>query len=116
MTSCPCCGSEVSRPVIVSLETNVVSTSFGTVKLQPQLAVLLETLVRKFPGGARIDELGLAMWGQRFYDLGDSAMWVQISRARDAVKPIGLEIVSTTNSGYRIVMFNECDGDADTTS
>lgn len=113
---CPCCGAPVECPAIVSLDTNTCSTAYGTAKLQPQIAVMVETLMRKYPGGVRTAELGLAMWGDGFWGIGESALGVALHKARVAIKPLGLEIITTTNAGYRLVKTTESDGDENTTS
>ena len=102
MTSCPCCGSEVSRPVIVSLDTNSVSTSLGTLHVTPKTAEIVHALLSKFPGSLRTEALGVAVWGNEYWNNDGSRLRGQVIMSRKALKPLGLDIVSTWGTGYRL--------------
>lgn len=112
MSICPCCGTPIHQPVSVSLDTNVISTAIGSAKLEPKCVEVVEALLRKFPGSVRFDTLGLAIWGQRYWDLTENAVRVQVCKTRRAIAPLGLEIHSATNAGYRLAATPTETGDA----
>lgn len=101
-THCPCCGSSVERPVIVSLDTNTISSPLGSVHVKPKTAEMLDTLVKKFPGSVRNDALGVAMWGNGYWDIDRNTLGVHVSIGRKILRPLGLEIVNCWNVGYRL--------------
>ena len=102
MTSCPCCGSEVSRPVLVSLDTNTVSTAKGSMRVEPQCAEFVAALLRKYPNAIRIEALGLAVWGESFFDLKENTLRVGLHKARKAIAPLGIAIETISGVGYRL--------------
>lgn len=102
MTSCPCCGSQVDRPVCVSLDTNTISTAMGALRVTPQTAEMVHALLSKFPGSMRVEALGVAVWGNHYWEISDARLRGQIRVSRKTLKPLGLDIVSTWGTGYRL--------------
>lgn len=102
MTSCPCCGSEVSRPVIVSLETNVVSTAAGSAKVPPQCAEVVAALLRRYPSVVSFENLGVAIWGDRYFDVNPTTLQKRVWQARQPIASLGLTIKNVFGTGYRL--------------
>jgi DNA-binding response OmpR family regulator len=104
-TQCPCCGTEVERPFIVDLYTNAVVRGDRRVRLQPTQAVLLHTIAKKYPAGARMAELLVAVYGGIDGPANPmEATRVQICNVRKKIAPLGLGITNQFAVGYRFVV------------
>lgn len=102
MTSCPCCGSQVDRLVCVSLDTNTVATALGSVRVMKKGAIAVDLLAQKYPATVHRDKLGVAMWGDDYWDLEAGTLNVQVCIARKLIAPLGLKIISNWSVGYRL--------------
>lgn len=106
MSTCPCCGSEVDVPFMISVETNAVSTIMGAVQLAPTEFDLLQSVASVFPGTRERRDICKDIWGP-LADGSESTMnhfKVLVSKLRSKLKPIGIEIVAPYNGGFRLVI------------
>jgi DNA-binding response OmpR family regulator len=106
MTTCPCCGGTVARPLVVDLETNTVARGDRAIQVEPRTAEILSILADAYPAAVDREKLIDGIWG-----VGTSA-WQKrptlrrhIERTRPKAQSIGLLIetvrTSRTNTSYR---------------
>lgn len=103
MSTCPCCGQEVSPcALLVNLDGNQVSFAGEIVRLWPQTAAFVFALQRDYPRSVSDDRLSVAVWGAGA-DYSLASLRVTAYHARQALKSLGV-VIDRAQGGYRLVL------------
>lgn len=102
---CPCCGSTVEgRQVTVDLSENVLRFEGKSVLLPNRRAEIAHVLARRMPETVAVDAIISQVWGINEGTSADSNLKSMVWFLRRDLKPLGIEIVSTRNRGYRMAL------------
>lgn len=104
MNTCPCCHQPVAIDLLVSLDANAMARNGIIVRLQPQSAVVLDLLKRRYPAAVPQDTILEAMNGWRESESVDphKVLKVRISMIRRLLKPLNVGIEYEVDRGYRL--------------
>lgn len=101
---CPHCGQEVpAHGVLIDVNTGQVVANSKSATLTDTQVKVLDALYRASPRYLDRETLLTAGWGEAALDLNDRAVDAEIKRIRKALRPLGLEIETGYNRGYRFV-------------
>lgn len=101
--TCPCCGAETERPLIVDLMTNRVVVGDKWVQLAPQPAEILYVLAEAYPGPVSIDRLLSRLHGAGDHpEFADKSLHTRIHHLRKQIAPLGLRIITNLTRGYAL--------------
>lgn len=104
--NCPCCGAVLKddRP-LVDLNSNSLVVDKHAIKLRPFEAVILHSLLDRYPRVVSKDALITALYGAGDEPTdSNNVLEVTISNLRAIVRGTSLSIVNTWAVGYRVVL------------
>ena len=103
--TCPCCGQETDRPVVVDLATNTVTVGEQSVKLYPMQAEIVWILARAYPGVVSVDSMIRQIYGQRDEpSRPEDTVRVLIYQGRPKLAPLGIKLRNHWSRGYSLVV------------
>lgn len=100
---CPTCGQSVpTNGMLVDLDLNRVSHNGKVAKLVPSECELLVTLLRGAPGLVSNERAAVALWGAFSAERSNNVIKVHISRLRQKLTPLGIQIETHWGRGYSL--------------
>jgi DNA-binding response OmpR family regulator len=105
MCKCPTCGSEIHPDsILVSLNTNTVTTVVGAVRLQPMQAEIASVLAKNSPQYTHMDDIINAVYGRSREPPSEESIRTRIKDMRRKLSGIGVKIECVYFRGYRIAL------------
>jgi DNA-binding response OmpR family regulator len=89
-------------PLLVDLNTNIITDGKTSVRLYPLQAVLADTLIRRMPSVVSHDQLFTALWGGNA-DRTHGALKAHICHLQIVMDEFGFAIEPNYGFGYRLI-------------
>lgn len=106
--TCPCCGQPMplSTDLVVNLDYNTASRNGLMVGMEPQMAILLHELWRKWPTFVSHERIEKALYGWTQPEAADVKLVVrvQVCKLRKKMERLGVRVEPVYGHGYRLVL------------
>lgn len=103
-TKCPCCDSQVDKPLLVDIETNILAVGDKRSRLVHRELEVMRVLTRALPGTARFAQVIAALWPPPLDEPEDAenSVHVVISKLRRTLSGSPFRIRTVHGVGYRL--------------
>lgn len=100
---CPCCGQGVEAlQLFVFSDGNIASYNGDAVHLSNMQTTIARTLARQWPNAVSLNNLILALYGNREPQSAQATVRVYINQLRHELRKLDIAIICTKDTGYRL--------------